>query len=390
MVRIHHSTLIQGFWGFAMAVALLFHWNALRATNWIDDVNDLQTTRSSMERNQATSSQKNTTTISWPGQPRSDLSNPKRTPLIRIGGNDENNPVAGSREYLLENLDEFVEVYKNRPDKSNLCGIRINHALMIWMVARRLQPTTIVESGINSGQSTYFFRQACPSVKIISIDPLTKPICGQKERWIDKTNNEYLVGDSFVDFNNVDWGARIKRGDLEPSKTLVFVDDHIGFFTRFPTLVKYGFGHAINEDNYKAGEGVTDGDRSFLAPKQMLRARARHADTVWLFHNLQVYHEFPPLLPPIMSQNATHTKKKEGGLLHHTDDLRFIEEPLLRPDVSPDDKVLFAKIARELNIDANMSDSESYNEWMSYNYIAYMRIVPLAPRLAKEWNLTSS
>jgi len=28
-------------------------------------------------------------------------------------------------------MDEFIEVYKNRPDLTNLCGIRINHALAL-------------------------------------------------------------------------------------------------------------------------------------------------------------------------------------------------------------------------------------------------------------------
>ena len=40
-----------------------------------------------------------------------------------------NSFVEKSRHLLIETyLDEFLEVYANRPDKINLCGIRINHA----------------------------------------------------------------------------------------------------------------------------------------------------------------------------------------------------------------------------------------------------------------------
>jgi hypothetical protein len=38
-------------------------------------------------------------------------------------------------------MDEFIEVYKNRPDPVNLCGKK---------------PTLVVESGVNAGVSTYF------------------------------------------------------------------------------------------------------------------------------------------------------------------------------------------------------------------------------------------
>ena len=321
-----------------------------------------------------------TTTSSWPGQPIYTLT--KDLKLLRIG-DDENGPVHDARGFLFKHLNEFLEVYKNRPDKSNTCGIRINHSLAIYTVTKRLQPTTIIESGVNSGQSTYFFRKAAPNARIISIDPLEKPICGQAARWIDDTNNEYLTGDDFVDFDAINWQERIKRGKLDPSSTLVFVDDHIGFFKRFPTFVRHGFRHLINEDNYKLGKGATPGDRQGYAPKQMY-AKPNNDDTIWLFHNLKRYAEFPPLVPPIVT---SHKTKRQGGFLHHTDDLAFVEEPLLRPDISGSDKEILEKICSELGVDADMKDSESYQELMGYNFIAYMELVPLSPQLVAAWKL---
>ena len=142
-------------------------------------------------------------TSDWP-QPTQNLeAPPEELKLVRIG---KGGPVDDARGFLHENLEEFLEIYKDRPDKSNTCGIRISHSLAIYTIAKRLQPNTIVESGVNSGQSTYFFRKAAPSAKIISIDPESKPICGQPVRWIDDTNNEYLTGNNFVDFDKMNWG----------------------------------------------------------------------------------------------------------------------------------------------------------------------------------------
>lgn len=252
--------------------------------------------------------------------------------------------------------------------------------MAVYTIAKRLQPTTIVESGINSGQSTYFFRQACPDAKIISIDPEVKPICGQPVRWIDTTNNEYLSGDDFVDFDQVNWAERIRNRELDPEKTLVFIDDHRGFFNRFPTFVKYGFRHVINEDNYKVGEGGTRFDRIGLTPKQMFRSPNK-PDSEWLYHNTKIYAEFPPLVPPKLAEKTTHAKKVQGGFLHPTDDLEAIEEPLLRPDLSDRDKQIFEKIAEVLGLDSTLADPQSYQEFMGYCFLCYLQLVPFAPKL---------
>ena len=252
------------------------------------------------------------TTSDW-SQPAQSLKVPPgELKLVRIGGTG--GPVDNARSFLLDNLDEFLQVYKDRPDKTNTCGIRINHSLAIYTITKRLQPTTIVESGVNSdsGQSTYFFQKAAPNANIISIDPMDKPICGQPVRWIYDTNNEYLTGSNFVDFDQVNWGERIKSGAVNPSSTLVFVDDHRGFYKRFPTLMTFGFRHVINEDNYKIGEGATPQDKSGFTPKQMWEKPA-DPETQWLFQNSKIYTEFPPILPPVLSKSSPHPKKPQGS-----------------------------------------------------------------------------
>lgn len=318
----------------------------------------------------------------WPGQPARTL-NSKELKLVRIG---QGGPMANVRSFVLEHLDEFLEIYKNRPDKTNTCGIRFTHSLGIYIIAKRLQPKTIVESGVNSGQSTYFFRRACPDAKIISIDPEDKPICGQPVRWIDDTNNEYLTGKNFKDLDEIDWGERIRGGFIDPATTLVFIDDHRGFYKRFPTFSKFGFRHVMNEDNYKRGEGATHFDKRGFTPKQMWQ-KPMSPETEWLFYNTKIYAEFPPILPPSLSDKAPHKKKPQGGFLHHTDDLEAIEEPLLRPDIRESDKILFEKIVSELGLDGTMVESQSYQELMAYCFLCYMELVPIPPSLKSAWKL---
>jgi hypothetical protein len=88
----------------------------------------------------------------WPGQPVRTLNSKELKLLDRIG---QGGPMANVRSFVLEHLDGFLEIYKNRPDKTNTCGMSFTQSLGIYIVAKRLQPKTIVESGVNSGQSTY-------------------------------------------------------------------------------------------------------------------------------------------------------------------------------------------------------------------------------------------
>ena len=153
-------------------------------------------------------------------------------------------------------MDEFLEVYSNRPDKTNMCGIRINHAMALYLGVKKLQPTLVVESGVNAGQSTYFIRAASKTTKIFAIDPLDKPICNQADRWMDSSQlTTYYTGEKFVDIVDLDWKGMIKKNEVDPQTTLVFIDDHMHVYDRMMTLMEHGIRHVISEDNYKAGEG---------------------------------------------------------------------------------------------------------------------------------------
>ena len=154
-------------------------------------------------------------------------------------------------------MDEFIEVYKNRPDPVNLCGIRINHALALFLAVKRIQPSLVVESGVNAGVSTYFIRAASPTTRIFAVDPLAKPICDQGTRWIDTSDKTInYTGENFVDLLDLDWVGMVSRKEIDVEKTLVFIDDHLHTYKRIAGVMKYGVRHVVIEDNYKNGEGM--------------------------------------------------------------------------------------------------------------------------------------
>ena len=197
-------------------------------------------------------------TAHWPSNAVEALGNP----LVKKGKNF----VSDAREILFTPdhagrtlMDEFVDVYKNRPDKVNICGIRINHALALFVAVRHLQPSLVVESGVNAGQSTYFIRAASPTTTIYAIDPEVNPICesiGQGKRWIDSSNRtKNFTGKNFVDIADLDWVALGKEDKVDPRKALVFIDDHLQVLHRLPALMKAGIRHVVVEDNYKIFEG---------------------------------------------------------------------------------------------------------------------------------------
>jgi len=278
-------------------------------------------------------------------------------------------------------MDEFVEIYKNRPDPVNICGIRINHALALFLAVKQIQPSLVIESGVNAGVSTYFIRAASPSTKIFAIDPEEKPICGQGERWIDasdKTTN--YTGKNFVDLMALDWEGMVTKKEIDPERTLVFIDDHLHAFERIAGVMKFGVRHVVVEDNYKINEGATRNDR-ISTPKQMFFGKQWKKEGDWLFNNLVAYAEFPPIVPPIMSKVSTEPRKKAGGFMHSSDENKDIVHPMLRPDLSEDDLKIYKDIATTLGIDPSLEDRFAYMQFMNYNQICHLELLPMPPKL---------
>lgn len=52
-------------------------------------------------------------------------------------------------------LDEFLELYDNRPIIDNRGGMLSTHLFWTWYILKKLSPENIIESGVFKGQSTW-------------------------------------------------------------------------------------------------------------------------------------------------------------------------------------------------------------------------------------------
>ena len=254
-------------------------------------------------------------------------------PSASITGGSGTNPLVqigdlpfDVRKFLLAHLAEFASAYRRKPFKTNSCGILLHHAFALWSTVKALQPKVVIESGVNTGMSTYMIRQAAPNATIICIDPLDRPLCGfqgkrnkhsiKPVRWkpenLPHSRAHYLTGDAFVDFNNVDWialAAELQLPEGWASEAVAFFDDHMSSYHRLPSCQRLGIRHVLFEDNYLPGagdlkvrqsadsrewEGGIRGNANLGFGIKQLLARD-DGDARAAMEMIEAYREFPPV-----------------------------------------------------------------------------------------------
>ena len=226
-----------------------------------------------------------------------------------------------TREEMVEHLDEFINLYSQRPVKSNEGGMKTPHMFATWFMVKKLNPDLIVESGVWKGQGTWLLEQACPDARIVSIDLNL----GYREYISEKV--EY----SDNDFSEQDWTGVTDR-------SLAFIDDHQNAYKRLQQCKWFGFKNIIFEDNYPASQGdcyslkkafanagfepYPNAPKKSKAPSFTSRAIKKSArvlglntvqltpqyeavnitpnevDSKMLYKHLDTYFEFPPIYKP--------------------------------------------------------------------------------------------
>ena len=121
---------------------------------------------------------------------------------------NKNTPAKWSNYDIIKYLDEFIELYKERPIKDNTGGMKFPHMFGLFFMLKDLKPDFVVESGIDK-------------VKYSNLDFTEQ------------------------DFFNI------------PKNALVFFDDHQNFYERLVFSNFFGFKHVIGEDNYPISQGDT-------------------------------------------------------------------------------------------------------------------------------------
>jgi len=219
--------------------------------------------------------------------------------LTKIGN------VEWTREEIKEAIPEFLQLYHSKPIKDNVLGMRSPHMFATWFLLKKLNPTTVIESGIWKGQGTWLIEKTLPNAKIYSID-------------IELKKREYIsnkVSYFENDFSLLDWSIVTDK-----ENTVVFFDDHQNAFSRIEQAKKVGFKKLIFEDNYpyqvgdcyslkkifqhagfkpvitNKGKGLRRRIREFFNPlPPPITILPNQEDAFYLQQNLSTYYEFPPV-----------------------------------------------------------------------------------------------
>jgi hypothetical protein len=176
------------------------------------------------------------------------------------------------REEMQSHLNEFEDLYLKRPIENNQGGMKAPQAFYAWFIAKKINPETIIESGLWYGQGTWFFEQACPEANIICIDPNLNNLKYKSNR------AKYIT----QDFNTIEWDKIV----LNRENSLCFFDDHQDANSRLPFLKKYKFKHFMFEDNYPIGKGDCNSLKKIL--------ETDNEYSLIIKDLLDVYQELPP------------------------------------------------------------------------------------------------
>ena len=78
---------------------------------------------------------------------------------------NKNVPNQWNNSEIIKYLDEFIELYKERPIKDNSGGMKFPHMFALFFFLKTLRPDFVVESGIFKGQSTWLIEKTLPNAK---------------------------------------------------------------------------------------------------------------------------------------------------------------------------------------------------------------------------------
>jgi hypothetical protein len=143
-------------------------------------------------------------------------------------------------EAIVKHVGEFRDIYFKSPITMNIYGANFPSGVNLFLMARCLAPSLIVESGVYKGQSSYFLASACPRARVHAFDPNLQELC---HRTPGVTYYEHDWANSEVKCDPVGTG-------------LCFFDDHQNQAKRVIQAHQRGFRHLIVDDSWPI-ESVT-------------------------------------------------------------------------------------------------------------------------------------
>lgn len=239
-----------------------------------------------------------------------------------------------SREELLASLEEFAEIYEKRPIKDNEGGMKAAQMFYAWFVAKQLQPTVIIESGVWYGQSTWMFEQVAPNATLHCIDPA---------KHYNKGYRSAKATYHKKDFTTLDWSG------IDTKTTFCFFDDHQNALHRILHCAELGIEHLMFEDNYPPGIGDCYSLKKAFHPTEKGDILPGLSISDYLHHIIENYREFPPIFAA--------EKNRWGDDWNHYD----IDPPLLQKPEQPFEEIYI-------------------EEATNYTWVNYVRLAPKEER----------
>ncbi len=128
---------------------------------------------------------------------------------------------------------EFFVLYQGRGHTENTHGSGFHNAFWIYLLARALNPSLIVESGVWKGHTTWLLSNACPKADLFGFDINLKKV-------------EY--DDLNAQLFEQDWKT-YQFPQFNPENGLVFFDCHVNHAQRILEAKAKGFKHILFDDN---------------------------------------------------------------------------------------------------------------------------------------------
>lgn len=146
------------------------------------------------------------------------------------------------KTFIEQHIDEFLELYSNRPIQNNIGGTLAINLFHVFLTLKKYQPKRIIESGVYKGQTTWLINQVLPETKIICLEPASQGI------EYKGSNCKYPTID-FLQLTEQNIPADIAK------HTLVIFDDHQDSYTRLLHAYKLGFKTIYFDVNYPEFKG---------------------------------------------------------------------------------------------------------------------------------------
>lgn len=130
----------------------------------------------------------------------------------------------------------FWRLWPQRPVRDNDGGSGFNDSLVLYVLARLVEPALIVESGVHKGHATWLFRQAGPHAEIHAFDI---SLAGLVHR------------DPATHYHECDW-SQVPLAAPPGRPALAVFDDHVSHARRIREAHARGFRLLLLDDNFPA------------------------------------------------------------------------------------------------------------------------------------------